>query len=187
MPDDPEGTVPEEEGEAPSPAKSKISLKTLILIGLPLIIVQALAAFVMVKKFVQPHLPESKPSPVEEVKQTEAQDDQVDLSEHVPVEVADIIVNPAGTQGQRYLSVSVILYVPEDLAPELIDFEYEVRSAIIERISRKRLDELDDPGDREVLIGEIRDALNSTIRKFFSKKFPDLNIRRILFSKYTLQ
>lgn len=188
MPDDPEGTVPEEEGEAPSPAKSKISLKTLILIGLPLIIVQALAAFVVVKKFVQPHLPENKPTPVEEVKQTEAQDDQVDLSKHVPVEVADIIVNPAETQGQRYLSVSVVLYVPEDLAPELLtDFEPEVRSAIIERISRKRLDELDDPGDREVLIGEIRDALNSTIRKFFSKKFPDLNIRRILFSKYTLQ
>jgi len=188
MPDDPEETMPEEEGAVTPQAKSKISLKTLILIGLPLIIVQALAAFVVVKKFVQPILPEQKPVPVEEVKQTESQDDQqVDLSEQVPVEVADIIVNPAETQGQRYLSVSVVYYVPEEIAADLTDFEAEVRSAIIEKISRKRLDELDDPGDREVLIGEVRDALNSNIRKFFSKKFPDLNIRRILFSKYTLQ
>lgn len=188
MPDDPEETMPEGEGEVTPQAKSKISLKTLILIGLPLIIVQALAAFVVVKKFVQPILPEQKPTPVEEVKQTESQDDQqVDLSEQVPVEVADIIVNPAETQGQRYLSVSVVYYVPEEISTELTDFEAEVRSAIIEKISRKRLDELDDPGDREVLIGEVRDALNSNIRKYFSKKFPDLNIRRILFSKYTLQ
>ena len=187
MPDEPEETMTEEAGEAKPQVKSKLSMKTLILVGLPLVIVQALVAFVVVRKFVQPHLPEQKPAPVEEVQETENLDEQVDLSEYVPVPVDDIIVNPAETKGQRYLSVSVVVYVPEKLAPELTDFEAEVRSAIIERISRKRLDELDDPADRQILLGEVREELNSTIKTFFHKKFPDLTIRRILFSKYTLQ
>ncbi|MBN2290110.1 MAG: flagellar basal body-associated FliL family protein [Candidatus Glassbacteria bacterium] len=189
MPDEPQDTAPEEGAEPTPQVKSKISLKTLILVGLPLVIVQAVAALVVVKKVVQPRLPEQKPAPVEEVKKTESQDDQVDLSECVPVEVQDIIVNPAETKGQRYLSVSVVIYVPEKIAADLTDFEPEVRSAIIETISRHRLDELDDPADRRVLLTEVKDQLNHIIDTYFSKskKLEGLRIQRILFSKYTLQ
>jgi flagellar basal body-associated protein FliL len=187
MPDEPQDAMPEEEGQAAPAAKSKLSLKTLVLVGLPLVIVQVLLAWFVVRKVVQPRLPEQKPPPVEEVEQTGSQDDQVNLSEHVPVAVDDIIVNPAETKGQRYLSVSVVIYVPEDIAPDLVNFDAEVRSAIIERISRKRLDELDDPADRQILLGEVKQDLNGTIETYFSKKFPEFTIQRILFSKYTLQ
>ncbi len=191
MADEPQETMSdEEEGAAVPKAKSKISLKTLILIGLPLVIVQAALAFWVVRTYIQPPLSSmKKEQPVEETTQGDDQNekDEVDLSGSVPVTVEDIIVNPADTKGQRYLSVSVVIYVPEDIATELANFEPEVRSAIIERISRKRLDELDDPADRKILLGEVRDELNGTIRTFFKKKFPKLSIRRILFSKYTLQ
>ena len=191
MADEPQDTMPDEgEGAAAPQAKSKISLKTLILIGLPLVIVQAALAFWVVRSYIQPPLSAiKKEQPVEETTQGDNQDekDEVDLSEHVPHEVQDIIVNPADTKGQRYLSVSVVIYVPEKIATELANFEPEVRSAIIERISRKRLDELDDPADRKILLTEVKDDLNATIRKFFKKKFPELSIRRVLFSKYTLQ
>ncbi|MFC1614499.1 flagellar basal body-associated protein FliL [Gemmatimonadota bacterium] len=187
MPDEPQDAMPEEDGQAAPAAKSKLSPKTLILVGLPLVIVQVGLAWFVVTKVVRPRLPEQKPSPVEEVQQTGSQDDKVNLSEHVPVAVDDIIVNPAETKGQRYLSVSVVIYVPEDIATELVNFDAEVRSAIIERISRKRLDELDDPADRQILLGEVKQDLNNTIETYFSEKFPDFTVQRILFSKYTLQ
>ena len=170
MPDEPQDAMPEEEGQTTPAAKSKLSLKTLVLVGLPLVIVQVMLAWFVVRKVVQPRLPEVKPPPKEEVQQTGTQDDQVDLSEHVPVNVDDIIVNPAATKGQRYLSVSVVVYVPEAIAAELANFEPEVRSAIIERISRKRLDELDDPADRQILLGEVRDDLNLTIKNGITTK-----------------
>jgi len=189
MPDEPQESMADEEGAAAPAAKSKLSFKTLILIGLPLVIVQALVALVVVQKIVQPRLPEVKPPPKEETQQADNPDAEVDLSEQVPIKVEDIIVNPAETKGQRYLSVSVVYYVPKDVEKNIGAFEFEVRSAIIERIGRKRLDELDDPADRQILLGEIREELNSTLRRFFSKsdKFKDLQIQRILFSKYTLQ
>ena len=113
---------------------------------------------------------------------------ETDLSTYVTFPVLDVIVNPAETAGQRYLSVSVDVYVPEKIEEEKIrTIEPEIRMVIIERISRKRMDELDDFKDQQILREEIKDDLNAVIRKYFAAKFPDLNVPRVVFSKYTIQ
>jgi flagellar basal body-associated protein FliL len=194
MADEPQ-EITEETGEAQPQSKSKLSVKTLVLIGLPLVMVQALMAYFVVSSFIEPKLPETKPKP-EEKKEAVAQTTQVeDLSAFATYAVDDVIVNPAETGGQRYVSVSVIFYVPEKYAGKgegkkgggIKDIDPEIRSLIIERISRRRLDELDDLKDQQILRDELRDGINTLVKKFFATKFPDLTVPRVVFSKFTIQ
>src|SRR3989304_852558 len=97
MADEPQEMVEEEGGEAKPQAKSKLSPKTLILIGLPLVMVQALMAYFVVSNFIGPQLPEQKPKP-EEKQEAEARTGQEqDLSKYITYPVEDVIVNPAET------------------------------------------------------------------------------------------
>jgi len=188
MPDEPEEVMEGVKEEPQGPSKSKLSLKTLILIGLPLVMVQAVMAYFIVSNYVEPKLPATKLPP--EVKKTQGSKtaEEVDLSTYVTFPVEDVIVNPAETAGQRYLSVSVNVYVPAEFEEEKIrSIEPEIRGVIIERISRKRLDELDDFKDQQILREEIKEDLNVIINKYFSSKFPGLSIPRVVFSKYTIQ
>ena len=188
MPDEPEEVMEEEKEEPQGPSKSKLSLKTLVLIGLPLVMVQAVMAYFIVSNYIEPKLPETKPRLEDKKTQGSKTGEEADLSTYVTFPVEDVIVNPAETAGQRYLSVSVNVYIPEELAEEKIKgIEPEIRGVIIERISRKRLEDLDDFKDQQILREEIKDDLNVIIDRYFSSKFPGLNIPRVVFSKYTIQ
>lgn len=188
MAQDPDEMMEEGGEEQPQPAsKSKLSLKTLILIGLPLVMVQAVLAYFVVSSYIEPQLPETKPQPEEKQEKATRTDEVEDLSTYVPHMVEDIIVNPAETGGQRYLSLSITLYVPQQYGEVIKDLDDEFRSVVIERISRKRMDELDDYKDQQILREEIKDDINSVIAKYFSKKYPDLVVPRVVFSKYIIQ
>ena len=188
MAQDPDEMMEEGGGEQPQPAsKSKLSLKTLILIGLPLVMVQGVLAYFVVSNLIEPKLPENKPHPEEKQEKDVRNEEVEDLSEYVTHMVEDVIVNPAETGGQRYLSVSIALYVPVQYAELIADLDNEFRSVVIERISRKRMDELDDFKDQQILREEIKDDINAVIAKYFSKKYPDLIVPRVVFSKYTIQ
>ncbi|MBW7997690.1 MAG: flagellar basal body-associated FliL family protein [Candidatus Glassbacteria bacterium] len=189
MAQDPEEMTEEgtEEQEQPS-SKSKLSPKTLVLIGLPLVMVQAVLAYFVVSNYIEPQLPETKPLPAE----TQAAEGRLggdidDLSEFVTFAVEDVIANPAETGGQRYLSVSINVYIQKEYADEMADMDAEFRSLIIARISRKRMDELDDFKDQEILREELKDDINALIGKYFSKKYEELEVPRVVFSKYTIQ
>lgn len=187
MPEEPQDVMEEEQVESQGPSKSKLSLKTLILIGLPLVMVQALMAYFIVSNYIEPKLPETKPRPEDKKSQEARGEVEKDLSTYITFPVEDVIVNPAETAGQRYLSVSINVYVPEEIGDKISDIEPEIRGVIIERISRKRLDELDDFKDQQILRGEIKEDLNVVIKKYFAAKFPDLTIPRVVFHKYTIQ
>ncbi|MFH1070795.1 MAG: flagellar basal body-associated FliL family protein, partial [Candidatus Glassbacteria bacterium] len=183
MAEEPQEKTAEEGVEEPPPSKSKLSAKTLVLIGLPLILVQALLAYVVVSNFIEPKLPETKPKP-EEKQAAETPTGQVeDLSTYITYPVDDVIVNPAESGGQRDLSVSVNIYVPMQFAEMIKDIDPEIRSLIIERISRKRMDELDDFKDQQILREELKDDLNTVVKRYFATKFPDMVIPRVVFSK----
>ena len=49
------------------------------------------------------------------------------------------------------------------------------------------MDELDDYKDQQILREEIKDDINSVTAKYFSKKYPDLVVPRVVFSKYIIQ
>lgn len=188
MVDDAEGLTAEGgEEQSSGGGKSKLSLKTLILIGLPLVLVQAVAAFFVVKMFIQPKLPEAKPAPEEVQGESASKGDMVsDLSQYVTFPVDDVIVNPAETNGQRYVSVSVVVYVPAAMKG-IEELEPEIRSIIIDKISRRRLEQLDGYEERQALLEDIQQELNAIVRRNFPDKYPDFEVPRILFSKYTIQ
>ena len=77
MAQDPEEMMEDggEEQSQPS-SKSKLSLKTLILIGLPLVMVQGVLAYFIVKQWVEPKMPETKPRP-EEVQEQDVRNEVV--------------------------------------------------------------------------------------------------------------
>ncbi len=168
-------------------SKSKLSPKTLILIGLPLVMVQAVLAYFLVSTFIAPKLPETKPMPEEKQTEEGRGEDVEDLSAYTTYAVEDVIVNPAETGGQRYLSVSVNIYVQQEYADLIKDLDPEFRALIIERISRKRMDELDDFKDQKILREELKDDINALIKLHFKTKYPELNVPRVVFSKYTIQ
>jgi len=187
MADEAQEKQEQDRGEAQPSSKSKLSFKTLILIGMPLVMVQAVLAYFLVARYIKPHLPETKPKVEEKVSEPGKPVGDVDLSQYVTFPVNDVIVNPAESQGQRYLSVSVVLYVPALYAESIATIEPEIRAVIIEQISRKRMDELDDYRDQQMLRDEIRDHVNATVKANFASKFKDMEIPRVVFSKYTLQ
>ncbi len=187
MADEAQETTAAEGSQSAAGSKSKLSFKTLILIGVPLVLVQAVLAYLVVNSMIAPRLPERKEVPAA-VAQEAAEEEQVeDLSQYITYEVADIIVNPAETGGQRYISVSVTIYIKPELEEPFKGLEPEVRSIIIERISRKRLDELDDFKDQQIVREEVRDDINQAISRYFRTTFQDFRVPRILFSKYTIQ
>lgn len=188
MAQEPDEIVEEGGADQPQPAaKSKLSLKTLILIGLPLVMVQAVLAYFLVNSFIEPKLPETKPMPEEKLEAETPVEDVEDLSTYVTHVVEDIIVNPAETGGQRYLSISMTIYVPMEFVDMVADLDNEFRSIAIERISRKRMDELDDFKDQQILREEIKDDINSLVSRYFDKKYPNFIVPRVVFSKYTIQ
>jgi len=187
MPDEPQDVMEEGVEETREPSKTKLSMKTLILIGLPLVMVQALMAYFIVSNYIEPQLPEIKPLPEDKETQEIRGIREEDLSKYITFPVEDVIVNPAQTGGQRYLSVSINVYIPEDHEETISGLEPEIRGVIIERISRKRMDELDDFKDQQILREEIKEDLNAVIRKYFANKFPKLIIPRVVFHKYTIQ
>lgn len=188
MADEPQEGMESEGGAGPSSSKSKLSLKTLILIGLPLVMVQAVIAYFIVTSYISPRLPEAKPRVEQKTQQADGRTaSEIDLSKHAIISVEDVIVNPAGSQGQRYLSVSVVLYVPSQVEAQITLLEPEIRSVIIEQISRKRLDELDDYRDQQILREEIREHLNALLKNQFGASLKGAEIPRLVFSKYTLQ
>jgi len=191
MADEPQEAQEPEGGAGAASSKGKLSFKTLVLIGLPLVMVQAVFAYYIVTSFIKPHLPAAKPK-VEE-KKIEQQpgapkvEGEIDLTKYTTLPVDDVIVNPAESQGQRYLSVSVVLYIPIELEEQIKKLEPEIRGVIIEQISRKRIDELVDYRDQTVLRDEIREKVSAVLKNNFGASLKNVEVPRVVFSKYIIQ
>ncbi len=66
--------------------------------------------------------------------------------------VDNIVVNPSGSQGTRFLMVSVAFEVPDEKAgAELREHEVEVRDAVISTLESQTLERLTRPGARDSL------------------------------------
>ena len=99
-----------------------------------------------------------------------------DLSfDHVYV-VKDLIVNPAGTNGLRFLLTTIGLEVTsEETVKELEKRDVQIHDSIIGVLAVKTLPELDDASSRDSLKGLIKSQINkelvtgSVINVYFSK------------------
>jgi flagellar FliL protein len=76
----------------------------------------------------------------------------------------NIVVNPSGTMGSRYLSTTVGLEVSDEAGKQAVErSEPMIKDALITHLSSRTIDELTDPAAREQMRVAIRDMVNAVI------------------------
>jgi len=95
-------------------------------------------------------------------------------------EIQGLIVNPAGTEGLRYLMVNIGFESAEPkVLEEVTTKEIAVRDAILKILSEKTVPQLADIALRDSLKVEIRDTVNVILS--------DGQVDRLYFTQYVLQ
>lgn len=95
-------------------------------------------------------------------------------------ELKNVVVNPAGTNGGRYLMVSLGLEA-DSQAPleEVEEKEVVIRDVAIKYLSSKRPSELADPEEREVIKVRLQEKINEMLSKG--------QVNQLYFTQYVLQ
>ncbi|HEX6037073.1 flagellar basal body-associated FliL family protein [Longimicrobium sp.] len=92
----------------------------------------------------------------------------------------DVVLNPAGTEGQRFLIARVALQgVGETFVEDMTARDAEVRDVVVRLLSAKTVVELADAGRREAVKKELQGAL--------AARFPKAGIRAVLFPQFVIQ
>ncbi len=161
----------ESEDQAPEEKKSSGGLKKVLILFVGIQVLMAACAFAFLKMYVAPRIQAANEEPAKGEKNERG---QIHLIE-------DILVNPAGTNGTRYLSTSIGL--------EMSDFGEEtdrfgkltpvIRDIFIAILSSRTLGELSSIEGKEKLRDEILVQVNEAIR-------PD-SVYRVYFVDYVLQ
>lgn len=173
-PDTPDEEVTQEEQEAQSTGGRRL-LSRLLLVALTL---GSTAAGAWLAYFYYPTLAQA-------AEQFSGTDD--DTEEEAPsveygqfMELQGFIINPAGTDGTRYLMVNLGLESAEgSVLEELKEKEVVVRDTVLKLLSQRTVEELADISLRAQLKQELRDAVNGVLRKG--------KIDRVYFTQYVLQ
>jgi len=183
-----ENNTEEKVEQAAVPEEKKKSLNPKVfLIGLPLFIVQLLIVYFITANILLNKMGNAAGlNPEEEIASVnEATDSSENGEENIetgkfifPIE--DIIVNPAGTNGQRLALVSIGLDVgSEEEMTALETKNVMLKDMIISLFSSKSLTELSQPESKETLKTELAEKLKEIL--------PDVNVNSVYFSKYILQ
>ncbi|MCX7984343.1 MAG: flagellar basal body-associated FliL family protein [Bacteroidetes bacterium] len=154
--------------------KPVLTVKTALMVGIPLFIVQVVVVYFLVAKFfgadVQP--PNSQQRTVEQ-QHTGGETGKIFV-------VKDMIVNPAGTNGSRYLLVTVGLEASSSkVYDELQQKEVQVCDVLNALFASKTLWELIDVTKRETLRKEVA--------KRTSALLTNGTVTNVYFSKYIIQ
>ena len=162
--DEEEGVDTEEIAEESAPGKSKSGLLFILIIGVLIVVVGAIAAFFILKNTAGSGskaanvVPEVAP--------------QVDMEpKGVPIlyKVGDIYVNIQGTRSTRVLKFTPYLEVSEPkMKDALQDFGPLLKDRIASVARNMTFDELEGPKGPELLKQEIRDTLNRSLRSRLS-------------------
>lgn len=157
---------------APAPAASSgWTIKKILMIGGPILLVQIVAVyFLVVKVFASSTSVEPASAATEEHAPAEAEKPQI-------VVIKDIIVNPAGTNGSHLLVTSIGLEVPNaETKTELEEKEVQTRDILVTILTGKRMEELSTPEQKENLRKEIHQRIDeilktSKLKKVYISKF----------------
>lgn len=105
-------------------------------------------------------------------------------SKNKPVPVAflldELIVNPAGSQGKRYLVVEISLELESETSIALVQQNLQkVKHNVNESLAARTVDQLVQYREREVLRMEIINVINQSIE--------ENSVRNLFFTKYVMQ
>jgi flagellar protein FliL len=178
--DNPTSESPAESVPTKSASSSGISMKKILLVGIPVFLLQAAGIYFLAVKFLAPS-PAANAQIAQggEAEKEETVETALSKEEHVFV-VKDLIVNPAGTNGTRFLLTTVGLGVSSQaMLDELTKKEVRVRDVLNSILTGKSLDELVDVKRREDLRAEIAEQI--------SKVLSSGKLRDVYFSKFIIQ
>ncbi|MBO6793870.1 MAG: flagellar basal body-associated FliL family protein [Balneolaceae bacterium] len=90
-----------------------------------------------------------------------------------------LVVNPANTNGRRYLMVEISLEMQLEHIPLMETSNPRVKQELIEAFSSRTVSELTTAEEREVLRTEVTNIINSSIG--------ETSVQNLYFTKYVLQ
>ena len=156
-------------------AKSK---KMLMIVAV--VVLQLVAAYFLVGFFLKHGGPDSQAQTTSAQASNQVKNAGGDANfDHVYV-VKDLIVNPAGTNGLRFLLTTIGLEVTsEETVKELQKRDVQIHDAIISILTSMTLPELDDTGSR--------DSLKVAIRSRINKDLSTGSVLNVYFSKFIIQ
>ncbi len=172
MADDDKTVVQDGGEEAPAEKSGSPMMKYIIMAGI--VIVMAGAGYFVTLKFIKPMLSDNEAATLVEQdseggdshakkskkkrKKREAKNDSEGSREIAYIfEVENIIVNPAGTGGTRFLSASVGFELAyEDLMPLFKARQAQIRDALITILGSKNIEQLTDMKQKEIARLQIK-------------------------------
>lgn len=173
--------MPEEEvNQEAKKEKKGLNLKV-IFIGLPLFIVQLVLVYFITATF----LVKSTPISTESGEKSDAEATEEvsnDGAEHTPQKIfniEDLIINPAGTSGQRLLLLSIGFGVGGDEELTLLqNNEVVIKDMVINTVSQKSLGTLSRI--------ELKDSLKVELANKINETYPKAKVKNVYFSKYLI-
>ncbi len=154
-----------------------LSLAIRALVILAIVAADAYAAYFLVVKVISPNLAMAKVAQVREsLKPSEKEFEPIEVeipeTQEVPEVhqmgninlVEDLVVNPSGSQGMRYLCTTVAFesLLPE-VSGELTQREAQVRDVLIEILGKRTVEELATLETRDQIRNEIKMAVNELV------------------------
>jgi flagellar FliL protein len=189
-----EDTQAPEQSEKKEEKKSGGTMKKLLIFGVPAFLVQLVVIYFLTAKFVVPmtlqsqigkiakHETKNEHTDGEETtdEETEAEEEESAPKVQQVYVVKDLIINPAGTNGQRYLLTTIAFNVSSESAlKELEGKELLVRDMLNSILTSKTMDQLIDVAQREAL----REEIQKRAKEILSRG----KVKGVYFSKYVVQ
>jgi flagellar FliL protein len=148
-----------------------LAVRTLVILAI--ILADAYAAYFLVVKGIAPRMAEAQ---VVRAAQEEIAKEEAAPAEEVHAEagaapgvgtitpIEDIVVNPAGSGGTRYLCTTVALETTKPaVAEEVAEREPQIRDTLIEILSNRTVEDLSALSTRNELRAEIKSAVNNLL------------------------
>lgn len=142
-------------------AKPRIfSLKNIVILVAGIVLSSLLAIFV-IDSYIAPSVEKRR---LRQKASVSSKETTTELDKIVFVKIDPLIVNPAGSDGGRYLRASVTLEMFDVEVQEEIDKRLpQIKNQINNTLSSKSITEIQTNEDREILRREILDRLNGII------------------------
>ena len=94
--------------------------------------------------------------------------------------IENIVLNPAGTNGQRFLMVTAAFQVKDaETDAQMKEHEAEIRDHMLALLSKKTVEELTDAAQRDAIKKEVLDAV--------SPMFAKGSVLKVLFTQFVVQ
>jgi flagellar FliL protein len=178
------------EPPAAQPASKGSMATKLLVFGIPVFLVQLVLVYFLTAKFVVPiavqhHAGNDRVAAADhgasrDSNSGDSEATQADAKEQHIYVVKDLIINPAGTNGQRYLLTTIAFNVnSEEALKGLEKKEMAVRDMLNSILTSKSMEQLIDVSKREPLRQEIADQAKEMIQGG--------RLLSVYFSKYIIQ